>query len=129
MQRSQKAANVCTILPSTMVSNRLIFFFKLQRDLKYRGHVYFKPICKHIIYQEFTYLPYHVEFYEDISIAKGFQGNKCSGFLTLLKLKEKWECYFKNDFEWEKNEQKYKCRKYEWYWKEYGLCQYTLKIP
>ena len=65
-----ETANVCNILPRLAVSNGLILA-KLKRDLKHRGHVYFEPVCPHIIYQALTYLKSHNTFYEDISVTKG----------------------------------------------------------
>ena len=65
----QNAANIRNILPGQAVFNGLIVV-KLKRDLKYRGHIYFKPVCPHIVYQEHTYLKSHYKFNDDISIAK-----------------------------------------------------------
>ena len=56
------------ILPA--VSNVLVVF-ELKRDLKYRRHVYFDPVCPHITHQAHADLKSHNEFYEDISVAKG----------------------------------------------------------
>ena len=67
---SIETANVCNILPRLAVSNGLILV-KLKRDLKYRGHAYFEPVCPHIIYQALTYLKSRNKFYEDISVTKG----------------------------------------------------------
>ena len=35
------------------------------------GHVYFIPVCPHIIYQAFAYLKPHNKSYKYISITKG----------------------------------------------------------
>ena len=63
-------ANICNILPRPAVSNVLVVF-ELKRDLKYRRHVYFEPVCPHITHQAHADLKSHNEFYEDISVAKG----------------------------------------------------------
>ena len=47
-------ANICNILPRPSDSNGLIVV-KLKRDLKYRGYVYFEPVCPNIIYQAPNY--------------------------------------------------------------------------
>ena len=83
-----ETANVCNILPRLPVSNELILV-KLKRDLKYRGHVYFEPVCQHIIYQALTYLKSHNKFYEDISVTKAPSGEDMLIFLILMKIKKK----------------------------------------
>ena len=45
---SKEDANIYNILPRPAVSNELIVV-KLNRDLKYRGHVYFEPVRPHIL--------------------------------------------------------------------------------
>ena len=47
---SIEAANICNILSRPAVSNGLIAI-KLKCDLKCRGHVHFKQVLPHIIYQ------------------------------------------------------------------------------
>ena len=42
-------ANICNIAPRPAVSNEIIVV-KLERDLKYRGHVYFEPVRPHIVF-------------------------------------------------------------------------------
>ena len=63
-------ANICNILSRPAVSNVLVVF-ELKRDLKYRRHVYFEPVCPHITHQAHADLKSRNEFYEDISVAKG----------------------------------------------------------
>ena len=48
-----ETANICNILPRPAVSNGLVIV-KLKRDLKYKNHVYFEPLCPHSIYEELT---------------------------------------------------------------------------
>ena len=43
-----EVANVCNTLPRPSISYGSIVV-KLKRDLKYRGHVYFEPVCSHVI--------------------------------------------------------------------------------
>ena len=43
-----KTANICNISPRPANSNRLIVV-KLERDLKYRGYVYFEPVRPNVI--------------------------------------------------------------------------------
>ena len=50
-----ETANMWNILPIQAVSNRLINV-NLQWDLKYRGYVFFEPVCPHIICQALAYL-------------------------------------------------------------------------
>ena len=52
---SIETANMLNILPIQAVSNRLINV-NLQWDLKYRGYVYFGPVCPQIICQTLAYL-------------------------------------------------------------------------
>ena len=78
-----EAANLCNILPGPAVSNRLIVV-NLKRDLKYRGHVYFQPVCSHIVYQACTYLKSHYKFYDDISIAKSFSSEDMFKFSDIV---------------------------------------------
>ena len=78
-------ANVCNILPRPSVSNGLIVV-KLKRDLKYKGHVYFEPICAHVIYQTLTYLKSHNKFYEDVSIAKGLSSEDKLKFSDFVEI-------------------------------------------
>ena len=44
---------------------------KLKRILNTGVHVYFEPVCPHIIYQALAYLKSHNKLFEDISISKG----------------------------------------------------------
>ena len=57
--------------PFMKVSSFQWINYKLKRDLKYRGNVYFEPIRPRIIYQAPAYLKSHNKFYKDISITKG----------------------------------------------------------
>ena len=92
-----ETANVCNILPRPSVSNGLIFV-KLKRDLKYRGHVYFEPVCPHIIYHVLTYLKSRNKFYEDISVTKGFSGEDMLNFSDINENQEETECDWKWHF-------------------------------
>ena len=47
-------ANICNIVPRPAVSNEIIVV-KLERDLKYRGHVYFEPVRPHIVFTLHTW--------------------------------------------------------------------------
>ena len=80
-----EVANVCNILPRPSVSNGLIVV-KLKRDLKYRGHVYFEPVCPHVIYQVLIYLKSHNKFYEDISLAKGLSNEDMLTFSDFVEM-------------------------------------------
>ena len=44
-----EAVNICNILPRPAVPNEIIVV-KLKRDLRYRGHSYFKPVRLHIVF-------------------------------------------------------------------------------
>ena len=90
-----ETANVCNILPRLAVSNELILV-KLKRDLKYRGHVYFEPVCQHIIYQALTYLKSHNKFYEDISAQKGLSGEDMLKFSDINENQEETESVTEN---------------------------------
>ena len=59
-----ETANLCNIFSRLAVTNGLAAV-KLKLDLKYRGHVYFEPVCLHIVYQTLAYLKSHNKFYED----------------------------------------------------------------
>ena len=48
-----EAANISHILPRPVLFNRLLVA-KLKRDFKYRVHVYFEPVCLHIVHQTLT---------------------------------------------------------------------------
>ena len=85
-----EVANVCNILPRPSVSNGLIVV-KLKRDLKYRGHVYFEPVCPHVIYQALIYLKLHNKFYEDISIAKGLSNEDMLKFSDFVEMQGETE--------------------------------------
>ena len=84
---SIETANVCNILPRPAVSNGLILV-KLKRDLKYRGHVFFKPVRPHIIYQALSYLKSHNKFYEDISVTKGLSHEDMFNFSDINENQE-----------------------------------------
>ena len=64
-----EAGNICNISPGPAVFYGLIVV-KLKKDPKYRDHVYFQPVCPHIVYQAHTYLKYYKKFYDDTSIEK-----------------------------------------------------------
>ena len=85
-----EAANICNILPRSVVSNGLIVV-KLKRDLKYRGRVYFEPVRPHIIYQALTYLKLHNIYYKDISIAKGLSSEDMFKFSDTVKIQGETE--------------------------------------
>ena len=90
-----ETANVCNILPRLAVSNELILV-KLKRDLKYRGHVYFEPVCQHIIYQALAYLKSHNKFYEDISAQKGLSDEDMLKFSDINENQEETESVTEN---------------------------------
>ena len=49
-------ANICNVSPRPVVSNGFIFF-KFKQDLiKFRSHVYFVPVGRHMLYQVLPYL-------------------------------------------------------------------------
>ena len=77
-----KTANICNILPSHADSNELIVV-KVKRDLKYRGYVYFEPVCPDVIYQAQVYFKTHNKFYEDISILEGLSSKEMINFSGL----------------------------------------------
>ena len=60
----------------------------LKCELKYRGHVYFEPVCPHIIYQALTYLKSHNRIYEDISIIKSFSSEDMLNFSDINENQE-----------------------------------------
>ena len=74
----------CNILPRPADSNGLIVV-KSKRDLKYRGYVYFEPICPNVICQALNYLKTHNKFYEDISISEGLSGEEMINFSGIDK--------------------------------------------
>ena len=49
-----ETGSTCKILQRSADSNEL-FVFKLNRDLKFRGHVYFEPVWPHDIYNGLNY--------------------------------------------------------------------------
>ena len=53
---------------------------KLKRDLKYRGYVYFEPVCANVIYQVLNYLKTRNKFYEDIPILEGLSSKEMINF-------------------------------------------------
>ena len=71
-----ETANVCNILPRPAVSNGLILV-KLKCNLKYRGHVYFKPVRPHIIYQTLNDLKLHNNFMKIFLSQRVFQVRTC----------------------------------------------------
>ena len=80
----KETANICNILPKPAVSNRLVV--KLRRDLKYRGHVYFEPVCPQIIYHTLAYLKPHNKLYENTSIGKGLSSEDMLGFFDIVEI-------------------------------------------
>ena len=74
-----EAANICNILSRPAVSNGLIAV-KLKCDLKYRGHLHFKQVLPHIIYQVLSCFKYQNKFHADISIAKVLSSEKMFRF-------------------------------------------------
>ena len=81
---SIETANICNILPRTTDSNGLIVV-KLKRDLKYRGYVYFEPVCPNVIYQALNYLKPHNKFYENSSISEGLSSKEMINFSGIDK--------------------------------------------
>ena len=88
-------ANVCNILPRPTDSNGLIVV-KLKRDLKYRGYIYFEPVCPNVICQALNYLKTHRIFYEDISISEGLPSKEMINFLSTDKHQDITESIHKN---------------------------------
>ena len=77
-----KAGNICNILPRPADSNGLIVV-KLKRDLKYRGYLYFEPVCPNVIYEPLHYLKTHNKFYENISVSKGLSSKEMINFSSI----------------------------------------------
>ena len=61
---------VWNVLAST-VNNKELVIDKLKRHLRYRGYVYFEPVCPSAIYEVLNYLKRKKKFYGDISISYG----------------------------------------------------------
>ena len=74
-----EAWNIFNILLRLADSNGLIVG-KVKQDLKYRGYVYFEPVCPNVIYQALNYLKTHNKFYEDISISEGLSSKEVINF-------------------------------------------------
>ena len=81
---SIETANVFNILPKPADSNGLIVV-KLQRDLKYKGYIYFEPVRPNVIYQGLNYLRTRNKFYEDISILEGLSSKEMINFSGIDK--------------------------------------------
>ena len=79
-----ETSNICNILPRPADANGLIVV-KSKRDLKYRGYVYFEPICRNVICQALNYLKTHNKFYEDISISEGLSSKEMINFSGIDK--------------------------------------------
>ena len=79
-----ETSNICNILPRPADANGLIVV-KSKRDLKYRGYVYFEPICPNVICQALNYLKTHNKFYEDISISEGLSSKEMINFSGIDK--------------------------------------------
>ena len=54
-----EAANICNSLPRPADSNGLIVV-KLKQDLKYRGYIYFEPVCPNVTHQALSYLKHTI---------------------------------------------------------------------
>ena len=85
-----EAANTCNILPRPAVSSELILV-RLKRDLKYRIHIYFEPVCSHILYQALAYLKSHNNVYTDISITKGHSSEELFRFSDIVEIEGEHE--------------------------------------
>ena len=79
-----ETSNTCSTLSRPADSNGLIVV-KLQRDLKYRGYVYFEPVRSNVMYQVLNYLKTHNKFYEDISISEDLSSKEMINFLCIDK--------------------------------------------
>ena len=79
-----KTANICNILARPAHSNGLIVV-KLNRDLKYRGYVYFEQVRPNVIHQALNYLKTHNKFYEYISISEGLSSKEIITFSGIDK--------------------------------------------
>ena len=99
-----EARNVCNILPRLAVSNGLVLV-KLKRDLKCRAHVYFKPVCPHVVYQALTNFKSHNKFYEDIFITKSLSGEDMLNFSDINENQDETESVTKNGISDGKNGQ------------------------
>ena len=64
---------------------------KLKSDLKYRGHVYFKPVRLYIIYEALTYLKSHNKFYKDIFIEKSLSNEDMFKFSDIVEMQGETE--------------------------------------
>ena len=65
-------------MPRPAASNGLIVV-KFKWDLKYRGYVYFEPVCPNVIYQALNYLKTN-KFYEHNSISEGLSSKEMINF-------------------------------------------------
>ena len=65
----------CNILPRLADSNGFIVA-KLKRDLKYRGYVYFEPVCPNVIYRAVNYLKHIINSMRIFPLQKASQAKK-----------------------------------------------------
>ena len=79
-----EASNIYNILSRPAVSNGLII-------VRYEGHVYFEPVRTHIIYQAFTYLKSHNNFYKDIFIEKDLSNEDMFKFSDIVEMQGQTE--------------------------------------
>ena len=82
-----ETANICNILPRPAVSNGLVVV-KLKRDLKYKNHVYFEPLCPRSIYQELA---------TDIVIIQGQNKNVIEKIISERRTRVKIEMTLKQN--------------------------------
>ena len=60
-----------------------LIIVKLKRHMKYRRHVFFKPVQSSMIYEALEYLKTHKMFYKDTVISLGLTSNKIVDFSKL----------------------------------------------
>lgn len=98
---SIEVAYIYNISPRPTVSNWLIAI-KLKKNLKYRGHLYFEPVCLLTAYRTLNCLESYNNFSEDISI----KSHSSEDIFKLFDIVEIWgqsECLTKKMFLMEKN--------------------------
>ena len=79
-----EAANKFNILAMLVFSNESIVV-ELKQSFKYRGHVYFDPVCRKVINQALAFLKSHNEFYEDISVTNSLPSEEIFRCSSIVK--------------------------------------------
>ena len=90
-------ANICNILPRPTISNGLIVV-KLKRGIKYRDHLCIEPVPHTSYTRRLLIKNYIINSMKIFLLTKVCQVRTCSGFLILLKFKDKMRLLLKKLF-------------------------------